>query len=451
VATCYGTDATFTFTVKNTATVAVENVKLSLSLESGLALKEASVGDIKFDENNQCVIPTMDSNETVTITVVATATVDKAKATISVIESSGVEVSGVSVSKAVTVYDLPEVSFEATSSTICIDEQDKEKTKVQVNFTKGNPNFTLSYTIGEKTFNDILVEGNTHSIEEYIDANATISINKVVDSYGCENTDFGSIKHDVDTKKHATLGTLAELAETCEGTTLTLVAPTVTNNGSTVSNQKWVLNEEDFAPTTRLDFDAHNGQSIFYQITSSCNGKERDIKSNEVTVTVINSNVAFDLVVADDKILTAGEKAQVTVVPVEKEAETYQWFANDKELSITGMEFNDYLYLNTEFKVIANGRCGTASNKASIEVVWPTAFTPYNHNGKNDDFAKGLPIVVFNRFYTKIYEGNDGWDGTINGSMNDSKDIAVPGVYYYAVTLPNGDVKKGTIEIIKVD
>ena len=49
------------------------------------------------------------------------------------------------------------------------------------------------------------------------------------------------------------------------------------------------------------------------------------------------------------------------------------------------------------------------------------------------------------------FEGEDGWDGTINGSMNDSKDIAVPGVYYYSVLLPNGDVKKGTIEIIKVD
>lgn len=451
VSTCYGSDATFTFTVKNTATVAVEDVKLSLSLESGLVLKEAFAGEIKFDENNQCVIPTMDSEETVTITVVATATVDKAKATISVIESSGVEVSGVSVSKAVTVYDLPEVSFAATSSTICIDEQDKENTKVQVNFTKGTPNFKLSYTIGEKSFNDILVEGNTHSIEEYIDANATISINKVVDSYGCENTDFGAIKHDVDTKKHATLGTLAELAETCEGTTLTLAAPTVTNNGSTVSNQKWVLNEEDFAPTTRLDFDAHNGQSIYYQVTSSCNGNTREIKTEPVTVTVINSNVTFDLVVADDKILTAGEKAQVTVVPVEKEAESYQWFANDKELPINGLEFSDYLYLNTEFKVIANGRCGVATNEASVEVVWPTAFTPYNGNGKNDDFAKGLPIVVFNRFYTKIFEGNDGWDGTINGSMNESESIAVPGVYYYAVTLPNGDVKKGTIEIIKID
>ncbi len=451
VATCYGTDATFTFTVKNTATVEVKNVKLSLSLESGLAFKEAYVGDIQFDENNQCVIPTMDSNEIVTITVVATATVDKAKATISVIESSGVTVNGVSVSKPVTVYDLPEVSFAAASSTICIDDLDKEKTKVQVNFTKGKPNFKISYTIGEKSFNDILVEENTHSIEEFIDANATISIDKVVDSYGCENTDFGAIKHEVETKKHATLGKLNELADTCEGATLSLTAPTVTENGSTVSNKKWILNEQEFATTTMLDFDAHNGQSIYYQVTSSCNGKEQVIKTDPVTVTVINSNVAFELEVADDKILTAGEKAQVTVVPVEKEAESYQWFANDKELPINGLEFNDYLYLNTEFKVIANGICGTASNKATIEVVWPTAFTPHNKNGKNDDFSKGLPTIVFNRFYTKIFEGEDGWDGTINGAMNESENIAVPGVYYYSVLLPNGQVKKGTIEIIKVD
>ncbi len=451
VATCYGTDATFTFTVKNTATVAVKNVKLSLSLESGLALQKASVGDIQFDENNQCVIPTMDSYETVTITVVATATVDKAKATISVIESSGVTVNGVSVSKPVTVYDLPEVSFAKLSSTICIDEQDKEKTKVQVNFTKGKPNFKISYTVGEKEFNDIPVEGNTYSIEEPISADATITIDKVVDSYRCTATDFGAIKHEVETKKHATLAQLGELEDTCEGDTLSLSAPAVTENGSTVSNQKWMLNEQEFATTTKLDFDAHNGQSIYYQVTSSCNGKTREIKTEPVTVTVINSNVAFDLVVADDKILTAGEKAQITVVPVEKEAESYQWFANDKELPINGLEFNDYLYLNTEFKVIANGRCGTADNKTTIEVVWPTAFTPYNGNGKNDDFARGLPIIVFNRFYTKIYEGNDGWDGTINGTMNESESIAVPGVYYYSVLLPNGEVKKGTIEIIKID
>ena len=51
----------------------------------------------------------------------------------------------------------------------------------------------------------------------------------------------------------------------------------------------------------------------------------------------------------------------------------------------------------------------------------------------------------------KIFEGEDGWDGTINGTMNNSRTIAVPGVYYYSVQLPNGQVKKGTIEIVKVD
>ena len=450
VATCYGTDATFTFTVKNTATVAVKNVKLSLSLESGLALQKASVGDIQFDENNQYVIPTMDSYETVTITVVATATVDKAKATISVIESSGVTVNGVSVSKPVTVYDLPEVSFTKPSSIICIDDLDKEETKVQVNFTKGKPNFEISYTIGENSFTDN-VEENTHSIEKSINVDATISIDKVVDFYGCTATDFGAIKHEVETKTHATLGKLNELADTCEGATLSLTAPGVTNNGSTVSNQKWVLNEKDFAPTTKLDFDAHNGKSIYYQVTSSCNGKIRDIKTEPVTISVINSDVSFELAIDGDNVLIAGEKAKVTVVPNEKEAETYRWVANGNELSVSGLEFYDYLYLDTKFEVKAIGSCGTATNTTDIEVIWPTAFTPHNQNGLNDTFAKGMKIMVFNRFYTKIFEGNDGWDGTINGSLNDKTDIAVPGVYYYSVLFPNGDVRKGTIEIIKVD
>jgi len=42
-----------------------------------------------------------------------------------------------------------------------------------------------------------------------------------------------------------------------------------------------------------------------------------------------------------------------------------------------------------------------------------------------------------------VFEGNDGWDATINGKL------AMPGVYYYVVTLPDGNVKKGTLEIYK--
>jgi hypothetical protein len=30
-----------------------------------------------------------------------------------------------------------------------------------------------------------------------------------------------------------------------------------------------------------------------------------------------------------------------------------------------------------------------------------------------------------------------------------NENLAVPGVYYYVVTLPDGNVKKGTIEVFK--
>jgi hypothetical protein len=56
---------------------------------------------------------------------------------------------------------------------------------------------------------------------------------------------------------------------------------------------------------------------------------------------------------------------------------------------------------------------------------------------------------IFTRFGTKIYEGPNGWNGSINGSMNGSKEVAAPGVYYYVVQLPDGNVKKGTIEVFK--
>jgi hypothetical protein len=86
--------------------------------------------------------------------------------------------------------------------------------------------------------------------------------------------------------------------------------------------------------------------------------------------------------------------------------------------------------------------------EAFVEVVWPTAFTPYNNNNLNETFAKGLPVQIFNRFGVLVFEGPDGWDGVMNKNMG-TNNMAVPGVYYYAVPLPDGNVKKGTIEIVK--
>ena len=52
--------------------------------------------------------------------------------------------------------------------------------------------------------------------------------------------------------------------------------------------------------------------------------------------------------------------------------------------------------------------------------------------------------AIFNRFGVPLIETENGWDGKLPNEV-----LAVPGVYYYVVTLPDGNVKKGTIEVFK--
>jgi hypothetical protein len=199
-------------------------------------------------------------------------------------------------------------------------------------------------------------------------------------------------------------------------------------------------------------YDASSADALteYYVTGTSANGCESEKVSFAVDFA---KNVDFTLTASQTSMLIGGNETVVTILPDADadEADTYTWFANGNEISVDGLEYSTNLYLDTKFEVTATNRCDSKSQEVSIEVLWPTAFTPHNANGKNDDFAKGMPIIVFNRFYTKIFEGPDGWDGTINGTMNDSKNIAVPGVYYYSVQLPNGEIKKGTIEIVRVD
>ena len=111
-------------------------------------------------------------------------------------------------------------------------------------------------------------------------------------------------------------------------------------------------------------------------------------------------------------------------------------------------------YIDSEYKVVYEGECGSSYDSARVEVQWPTVFTPHVKDGRNDTFVQDMDpnfkTQIFTRFGTKIYESPNGWDGKVQGAMNGSPDkIAVPGVYYYVVELPDGSVKKGTIEVFK--
>ena len=157
----------------------------------------------------------------------------------------------------------------------------------------------------------------------------------------------------------------------------------------------------------------------------------------------------------EEQIVTIGGKPEFYLYPLSvigtKELEVY---LNDKKVDDIVASTP---YLDSEYKVVYNGECGTTSASAKVKVQWPTVFTPYDDNGLNETFVQDMNpnffTQIFTRFGTKIHEGPNGWDGNVSGSMNGAVNgkpkLAVPGVYYYVVQLPDGNVKKGTIEVFK--
>ena len=81
------------------------------------------------------------------------------------------------------------------------------------------------------------------------------------------------------------------------------------------------------------------------------------------------------------------------------------------------------------------------------DFVWPTIFTPMLVDGFNDDFVMGMQpaiaLKIFDRYGNLVIETTDGWDGKYaNG------EYAMPDVYYYIATLPNGEIFKGNVELL---
>ena len=130
----------------------------------------------------------------------------------------------------------------------------------------------------------------------------------------------------------------------------------------------------------------------------------------------------------------------------------YDLYVNDVKVSDDATTYKPYI--DSEYKLVYQGECGTSTASANVTVLWPTVFTPHLVDGRNDTFVKDMDpnfkTKIFTRFGTKVCESDNGWDGSVEGALNGgSGKKAVPGVYYYVVELPDGNVKKGTIEVFK--
>lgn len=302
-------------------------------------------------------------------------------------------------------------------------------------------------SVAVTTFNPSAVGEADYKIIASLD-----EINSAVNNY-CEATDTINIK----VKGNATAANIAAKDTTvCPGAELILIAKAdfaeeqsnvkLTWYADTTYNRTFAYGETfkyyllDEAYKQSPDTVYLTVQSDDYCENKSSEAKPVVIYQKEAVPSLAISPTSAEVVI--------GAMPKFTVTPDDAK---YVLYVNDVKVSSDATTYKPYL--DSEYKLVYQGDCGTSSATANVEVKWPTVFTPYVTDGRNDTFVQDMDpnfyTQIFTRFGTKIYEGPNGWNGSINGSMNGNAELAAPGVYYYVVQLPDGNVKKGTIEVFK--
>ncbi len=138
----------------------------------------------------------------------------------------------------------------------------------------------------------------------------------------------------------------------------------------------------------------------------------------------------------------------LTITPTDAPNYSLKWYLGDAAFDGS---FPRKPYLDQVYKVVVVDECGnTHIATAGTQVEWPTIFMPYD-NSANKDFVVGIDggieLFVFDRSGNMVAHTADGWDGFAN--QNGNTKIAMPGLYYYKAILPDGSVKKGTVEVFK--
>ncbi len=169
-----------------------------------------------------------------------------------------------------------------------------------------------------------------------------------------------------------------------------------------------------------LDVNVPAQQGTFNMMaTDTTSGCSREMEGE----TEVNTHPLPDLTISADTTIFKGH----TVVLTASGAENYLWNTTP-ESTQPSVEVSPQS--TTTYTVTGKNehKCETTAS-VTVTVDESTApetnaFTP-NDDGINDIFMQGFGIVVFNRWGNKLYEGDEGWDGSYEGKK-------VPaGTYYY--------------------
>jgi len=170
--------------------------------------------------------------------------------------------------------------------------------------------------------------------------------------------------------------------------------------------------------------------------------------SDDVTITV---NTAPVVVLSSDPTGYAYVGQIVTFTALPAGYSNYNFYI-DTTLAQSG---NSNIFVTNSLEngqvvsvLVTEAGCNSEQDTLLIDIKpIPNAFTPYEIDGKNDIFVKGLDIKIINRWGQKLYEGTEGWDGTFNGKLVSA------GTYYYIIHINDlqGVAKelKGSVTVVQ--
>ena len=219
-----------------------------------------------------------------------------------------------------------------------------------------------------------------------------------------------------------------------------------TEEGVTLTEYEWQISTRDSENSEWSDWSKYAGfeKKVVVEIDKDTRFQlVGDEISSNPTEAIPYWSIALSI---DKESIILGDEVTVTVDSKYIDAsESILWYKNDQALDYDGDAYTEKPYGPASYKVTQGGCPSDVVNVK--EVVWPTIFTPMAVDGFNDDFIIGMEprvaLQVFDRYGNLVVETTDGWDGKDKNGK-----YALPGVYYYIATLPNGEVVKGNVELL---
>lgn len=367
----------------------------------------------------------------------------------------------------VRVYRYPAGGCLSETTTIYYRVKEITRTPLVNNYLdcvkEGDPIALSSRVEGADTYKYLLFINGTDTLTTFDPSVPGSKTYKVVASYDeinsasnnyCEATTELTVKVKDNAKK---INILAKDTAVCSINNLILLADTDFGTPQTNVTINWYSDKEysrklgigkTFSYFLVADPETEYPYTLYVTAQSDDYCENISSEAKPVTITLKEPVPSLHIEPKEQEVVIGGQP-KFTVTP---EDAKYDLYVNDVKVSDDATTYKPYI--DSEYKLVYQGECGTSTASANVTVLWPTVFTPHLVDGRNDTFVKDMDpnfkTKIFTRFGTKIYESDNGWDGSVEGALNGgSGKKAVPGVYYYVVELPDGNVKKGTIEVFK--